>query len=96
MKAGVMVPYTVTSVRSDDGLLQYYNAQGLPVLHLLNIKQLAAQYGLPFDPEMIVPPGQSALYYHTVYPHLPALAGVLGAVCILVFAFKRRSRSDDR
>ena len=26
MKAGVMVPYTVTSVRSDDGLLQYYNA----------------------------------------------------------------------
>ena len=63
MKAGVMVPYTVTSVRSDDGLLQYYNAHGLPVLHLLNIKQLAAQYGLPFDPEMIVPPGQSALYY---------------------------------
>ena len=96
MKAGVMVPYTVTSVRSDDGLLQYYNAHGLPVLHLLNIKQLAAQYGLPFDPEMIVPPGQSALYYHTVYPHFPALAGVLGAVCILVFAFKRRSRSDDR
>ena len=96
MKAGVMVPYTVTSVRSDDGLLQYYNAHGLPVLHLLNIKQLAAQYGLPFDPEMIVPPGQSALYYHTVYPHLPALAGVLGAVCILVFAFKRRSMSDDR
>ena len=96
MKAGVMVPYTVTSVRSDDGLLQYYNAHGLPVLHLLNIKQLAAQYGLPFDPEMIVPPGQSALYYHTVYPHLPALVGVLGAVCILVFAFKRRSMSDDR
>ena len=96
MKAGVMVPYTVTSVRSDDGLLQYYNAHGLPVLHLLNIKQLAAQYGLPFDPEMIVPPGQSALYYHTVYPHFPALAGVLGAVCILVFAFKRRSMSDDR
>ena len=96
MKAGVMVPYTVTSVRSDDGLLQYYNAHGLPVLHLLNIKQLAAQYGLPFDPETIVPPGQSALYYHTVYPHLPALVGVLGAVCILVFAFKRRSMSDDR
>ena len=96
MKAGVMVPYTVTSVRSDDGLLQYYNAHGLPVLHLLNIKQLAAQYGLPFDPETIVPPGQSALYYHTVYPHFPALAGVLGAVCILVFAFKRRSMSDDR
>ena len=96
MKAGVMVPYTVTSVRSDDGLLQYYNAHGLPVLHLLNIKQLAAQYGLPFDPETIVPPGQSALYYHTVYPHFPALAGVLGAVCILVFAFKRRFMSEDR
>ena len=96
MKAGVMVPYTVTSVRSDDGLLQYYNAHGLPVLHLLNIKQLAAQYGLPFDPETIVPPGRSALYYHTVYPHFPALAGVLGAVCILVFAFKRRFMSEDR
>ena len=95
MKVGVMAPYTVTNVRSDDGLLQYYNAHGLPVVHLLNIKQLAAQYGLPFDPETIVPPGQSALYYHTVYPRFPALAGVLGAVCILVYAFKRRSMSED-
>ncbi len=96
MKVGVMSPYTVTSVRYDDGLLQYYNAHGLPVLHLLNIRQLAAQYGLPFDPETIIPPGQSALYYHTVYPHLPALAGIFGAVCILAFACKRRIMSEDR
>ena len=95
MKAGVLAPYTVTAVREDDGLLQYYNARGLPVLHLLNIKQLAAQYSLPFDPETIAPPGQSALYYHTVYPRLLALAGVLGAAGIL-WCIKRRPMIEDR
>lgn len=96
MKAGVMKPYTVTEVRDDDGLLQYYNANGLPVLHLLNIKQLAAQYGLPFDPETIVPPGQSALYYDKVYPRFTALAGILGAVFMIAFAYRRRTMSEDR
>ncbi len=96
MKAGVLAPYTITDVRDDDGLLQYYNAKGLPVLHLLNIKQLVAQYGLPFDPETIAPPGQSTVYYHTVYPRLPAIIGIFGAVCILVFACKRRRLSGDR
>lgn len=95
MKAGVLAPYTVTAVREGDGLLQYYNARGLPVLHLLNIKQLAAQYSLPFDPETIAPPGQSALYYHTVYPRLLALAGVLGAAGIL-WCIKRRPMIEDR
>lgn len=95
MKAGVLAPYTVIDVRDDDGLLQYYNARGLPVLHLLNIKQLVAQYGLPFDPDTIVPPGDSALYYHTVYPRFMALAGILGAVCIIAFAFKRRAMCED-
>lgn len=95
MKAGVLPPYTVTQVRSDDGLLQYYNACGLPVLHLLNIKQLAAQYGLPFDPEVIAPPGQSALYYRTAYPRWAALAGIAGACAILFFAYKRRPQIDS-
>ena len=90
MNPGVLAPYTITTVRATDGLLQVYNAKGLPVLHLLNIKELVARYGLPFDPERITPPGQSALYYHTVYPRLLALAGVVGGAVILFFGFKRR------
>lgn len=89
MKPGVLAPYTVTAVRPDDGLLQYYNANGLPVLHILNIKQLAAQYSLPFDPEIILPPGQSAVYFCTEYPRALAAAGVLGAAVLLLFACKK-------
>lgn len=89
MKPGVLAPYTVTAVRPDDGLLQYYNARGLPVLHILNIKQLAAQYGLPFDPEIILPPGQSAVYFCTEYPRALAAAGVLGAAVLLLVACKK-------
>ena len=89
MKPGVLAPYTVTAVRPDDGLLQYYNARGLPVLHILNIKQLAAQYSLPFDPEIILPPGQSAVYFCTEYPRALAAAGVLGAAVLLLFACKK-------
>mgnify|MGYP006922432819 CR=1 FL=1 len=44
------------------------NAEGLPVIHLLNTKQLAADYGLPYDPQRLPAPGESAVYHTAGYP----------------------------
>lgn len=94
LKWGVVPPYTVTAVRDTDGLLQYYNARGLPVLHLLNIKRLSADYSLPFDPDTLPEPGESALYYQTVYPRWAAVLGAGGAAVILWFFCKGRGFRD--
>jgi poly-gamma-glutamate system protein len=82
---GVIQPNTIQSVDEQSGLLQRYNALGMPVIHLLNIKRLVADYQLPYDPQRKSVPGESAIYYETVYPRLPALLGLAGAAAILLF-----------
>lgn len=87
---GVIEPYTVRTADENSGLIQRYSRGGLPTLHLLNVKQLVADYGLAYDPETPLPPGESAVYYETVYPRLPAAAGLAGGAAILLAGFLRR------
>ena len=47
---GLLSPEKIVRLTEDSGLVQRYLSQGLPVINLLNIKQLAADYGLPYDP----------------------------------------------
>lgn len=94
LPCGVIPAGTVRNVSDQSGLLQRYNAAGLPVIHLLNIKQLVADYGLAFDPERLVPPGESAIYYETVYPKWGAVLCLTGAVATIFFGFRRLRRED--
>ncbi len=82
---GVIPPDRVKSVDENSGLLQRFNAKGLPVIHLLNIKKLVADYGLPYDPERLMPPGESAVYYMVRYPWPIAAAGVGLAMAALIW-----------
>lgn len=81
---GLIRPYTITAVDERSGLVQRYNAEGVPVLHLLNVKQLVTDYGMAYDPAEQLPPGESAVYFTTEYPRLPAAVGLLGAAAILL------------
>jgi poly-gamma-glutamate system protein len=45
------------------GLIHDLAHQGRPVLHLLNIKRLALDWGLPYDPMPLPSPGENALIY---------------------------------
>lgn len=45
------------------GLIGQYLAQDIPVLHLLNLKQLFPRYGLPVDPIPVPQPGEGNIYY---------------------------------
>lgn len=67
----------------ESGLVQRYLAQGLPVIYLLNIKQLAADYGMPFDPAQWPERGKSPVYYQTSYPLSPVWLGLMGAAVLL-------------
>lgn len=89
LDCGVTKPCTVRTVTANSGLMEYYNHSGIPVIHLLNIKELAADYALPFDPPRLPEIGTGALYETTRYPWGWAAAGLAAAAALL--AWGRRS-----
>lgn len=74
---------------SDDrGLIGQYLTQGIPVLHLLNLKKLFPQYGLPVDPSSVPRPGEGTVYYERTVS-LPLVWSTLAAgMLTLLWAVK--------
>lgn len=92
---GLIPAGKIRAVDQNSGLVQRYSSQGLPVLHLLNIKQLAADYGLAYDPEALLPFGESAVYYAISYPWRPAAVCMLGALACLMIGFCKPRRQEE-
>ena len=65
------------------GLLEIYSSMGLPVIYLLNIKNLAAEYGLPYDPPSHTAPGSGPLYEEIRYPIWPCILGTAASLALL-------------
>lgn len=59
------------------GVLQEMASRGVPVIHLLNIKGLAAAVGLPWDPSPLPRPGEGGVYARPERP-----AGTSAAFCV--------------
>lgn len=76
------------ALNGDSGLVQRYLAAGLPVVNLLNIKRLTADYGLPYDPPAPPAPGTSAVYFVTAYPR-PLIALIVSAALALLLCYHR-------
>lgn len=70
------------------GLIPCYLEQGVPVIHLLNMKSLLPAYGLPFDPSPMPKAGEGEIYMEWRYNK--ALASALLAACAVVFACAAR------
>lgn len=51
-----------------DGLIFYYLEEGIPVIHILNIQQIAREEGLEVDPVPLPLPGEEGIYYQVFYP----------------------------
>lgn len=49
------------------GLIDYYLGDGISVIHMLNIKGLAIEYGLPYDPINKVEIGNGEVYFESSY-----------------------------
>ncbi len=78
-------------------LMGHYLARGVPCIGLLNVKQLCAEYGIPFDPAALEKVGESHIYYEKAYPKAP-LVGALALTAILLGAcwrMHRRKPEDD-
>lgn len=72
-KNGVILPGS--SIKGSAGLIPSFLEQGVPVIHLLNMKSLLPSYGLPVDPVPLPKAGEGEVYRYMRY-NLP-LAAVL-------------------
>lgn len=72
-----------------------YAARGVPVINMLNVRQLAADNGLPYDPVPLTHPGEGGVYYYIAYRlWIPALAAALMIAALAVgrVRFDRENR----
>lgn len=64
-KNGIIKPGTMT--KKGEGLVPAFLADNIPVIHLLNMKSLLTDYGLPVDPVPLPPVGVGGVYMHFEY-----------------------------
>jgi poly-gamma-glutamate system protein len=64
------------------GMIQEMARRGVPVIHLLNVKGLAARYGLPWDPSPLPGAGEGDLYRRSPGSN-PLVMTLIGAYFVL-------------
>ena len=83
MFGGVEIPSV-----PERGLLFDFLAAGIPVIHLLNIRDLALKNGIPLDPIPFPRIGQSEVYYQYRIQKWITLFTILVAIGLLIY-FKK-------
>lgn len=73
---------------ADRGLSFEYAARGVPVVYLLNVRGLAEDNGLPFDPVPLTRPGETNVYYATRQSPVYAVLALLAAAALLLLGRK--------
>lgn len=76
------------------GLMYEYAARGIPVINMLNVRQMAADNGLPYDPVPLTQPGEGGVYYHIVYRVWIAALAVALMLAVLVLGRLRWAREQ--
>ena len=77
------------------GLNYEYAARGIPVINLLNVKQLAQENGIAYDPVPMELPGEGGAYYETEYNSFIIIASIVLALIPLVAAFVDRKKNGN-
>ncbi len=77
----------------DRGLIFEFQELGIPVIHLLNIRDLALREGIPIDPIPLPKIGQSEIYFETQYQKWIIFLTITASMIYLVLARKQRVNS---
>ena len=73
-----------------DSLISRFVREGVPAIHLGNVKRMAEKYGMPAEPSSIPPVGEGRIYFRKEY-NLWIAGGLLLGIVFTLYIF---SRSD--
>lgn len=75
-----LIPLTDNS-----GLIEIYRNKGIPVIHLLNLRKLTADYGLGYDPDVLPTKGSSSMFLKESYNSFVSIMFILLALVGLFY-----------
>ena len=81
--AGLVTEFSNIPEDNTRGLVFEYLAMGIPVVNLLNVRQLASDNGIAYDPVPMQQPGESGVFTHTEYSIALIIAGILCTLATL-------------
>ena len=86
---GLLVEKTIP-ISNESGLIEIYRNKGIPVIHLLNLKKMTSDYGMPYDPMIIPREEELSLYMKPAYH--PLVASIILFLTLLgLFLYRRLS-----
>lgn len=85
-----------SSYGEKDGLIRYFLSKNVPTIHLLNVRKIVTDYGLPFDPPNLGEIGTSNIYYKVAYPKLLPIIALFVSVIYIIYLNKERFDFRDR
>lgn len=74
------------------GLMDWYLEEGISVIHMLNIKGLSIEYGLPYDPLNNIEIGVGDVYYETRYDLTISIIAIGLSIIFLIGYFVYRKK----
>lgn len=86
----------LNSYGEKDGLIRYFLSKNVPTIHLLNVRKIVTDYGLPFDPPSLEEIGNSNVYYKVTYPKLLPIVALFVSVIYIIYLNKERFDFRDR
>jgi poly-gamma-glutamate system protein len=93
LENGLLTSFKVIPNTIDRGLIFEYADLGVPVIHLLNIRDLALKNGIPIDPVPLPEPGRSGVYYMDSYS-LSLTLVFIALMALIIFRGKPVKRSN--
>ena len=84
-KEGLNLRPSATAL-SVDSMMSRFAREGLPVIHMIRVKNLAEKYGLPIEPKELSKPGEGRIFIKEEY-NMPLAFAVLLSLCALLYIF---------
>jgi len=71
-----------------DSMMVRFVNQGVPVINLLRVEELAQTYGFPIQPDFVPPVGEGQVFYRLQYNSVLALVVLLGVLAFIALGLR--------
>lgn len=96
IKPNYLSAYDIKGNIEKKGLIEHYLEEGIPVVHMLNLKSIALKYDLPYDPTTTIDVGSGSIYFEKDYRLSIPIITIIVSIGVLVFLRINRYKQEKR